>query len=81
MAEKQAKGPEKRPSLKELGLPNEPPPGWTVVEHVSSGGVKYKRYVGPDGKKAQSLLDAWCQVNGVETGAGAGSSRSTSLRL
>ena len=35
------------------------PPGWERVEKVSSSGMKYARFTGPGGIKAQSIADAW----------------------
>ena len=29
------------------------PAGWSRVEHISSGGVRYRRYCGPGGQKAR----------------------------
>ena len=46
---------------------DELPQGWTCTEHITSGGHPYKRYYGPEGQKAQSMLDAWRQEGGART--------------
>ena len=36
------------------------PDGWVATEHVSSTGASiYKRYLGPDGQRVQSVREAW----------------------
>ena len=39
--------------------PRPVPEGWACVEHVSPRGLKYKRYTGPNGQRAQLLKQAW----------------------
>ena len=38
---------------------SEPPPGWVTIACVSVNGIKYSRYTGPHGKRAQSMAEAW----------------------
>lgn len=53
------------------------PPGWAVVECISSTGKVYKRYAGPTGKpKVQSIAEAWrlyqkSQPQSAQSGVGA----------
>ena len=50
------------------GVPEQMPAGWTCEDHLSSGGIRYKRYRGPHGQRAQSIRDAWRKLGRLPEG-------------
>ncbi|KAL1523784.1 hypothetical protein AB1Y20_018707 [Prymnesium parvum] len=63
------------------------PPGWAVVECISSTGKVYKRYAGPTGKpKVQSIAEAWrlyqkSQPQNAQSGVGSEGTQTPNLEV